>query len=75
MGWEDEVNRFYLTSTGLAFTLNEKPKGKIVVSSTDGMCSIMSLISNFVFADPKKTRALTNDDLDSQIHVLDQLIN
>jgi len=75
MGWEDEVNHFYLVSTGLAFTLNEKPRGKIVVSSTDGMCGVMSVISNFVFADPKKTRALKHDDLDAQVHILDSLIS
>lgn len=75
MGWEDEVNHFYLTSTGLAFTLPGNPKGKIIVSSTDGMCGVMSLISNFVFADPKKTRALKLDDLDAQVHILDSLIS
>jgi hypothetical protein len=57
-GWEEEVNHFYLTHTGLAFTLPCHPTGKTIVSSTDGMCGIMSVISNFVFVDPKKSRSL-----------------
>lgn len=74
MGWEDEVNHFYLTNTGLAFTLQTKPKGKTIVSSTDGLCGVISLISNFRIYDPKKSRMLEGDDFDAQVHVVDALI-